>query len=81
MSTTPPALAVKRASPPLAVFLNSVIPPLFVTMLALPAVLAFSNERCAWSPMIKVGALAEWLTMPVPVIAIDVKSVGAVTKV
>jgi hypothetical protein len=33
------------------------------------------------STITKVGALEELLTMPVPVIAIDVKSVGAVTKV
>jgi hypothetical protein len=46
----------------------------------LPAVLALRKKRFAALPTIKVGALEEALTMPSPVILIDVKRGAAVVK-
>jgi hypothetical protein len=49
-------------------------------MVALPAVLALRKVRFAWLLMIKVGALDELLTMPGPVILIDVEKPFSVVK-
>jgi hypothetical protein len=49
MSNTPPALAMKRAFPPVALLVNPVIPPALVIMVELPAVLALRKKgspRC-----------------------------------
>src|SRR6202007_2563654 len=73
MSNAPPALVMKRAFAPVALSSNPVIPPALVMMVALPAVLALRKNRFAALPTIKVGALEESLTMPAPVILIDVK--------
>src|SRR6516165_9183855 len=64
MSNAPPAVVMKRALPPVA----------------LSAVLALRKKMFAWLPMIKVGALEEPLTMPVPVILIDVVMPSDVMK-
>jgi hypothetical protein len=80
MSNTPPALAMKRAFPPVALSANPVIPPALVIIVALPAVLALRKKRFAWLPTIKVGALEELLTMPAPVMLIDVKRPSDVAK-
>jgi hypothetical protein len=85
MSNTPTELpmapAMKRAFPPVALSAKMVIPPGFVIMVALPAVLALRKERFAWSPTIKVGALEELLTMPAPVMLIEVKTDGIVARI
>jgi hypothetical protein len=49
------APAMKRAFPPVALSAKMVIPPGFVIMVVLPAVLALRKERFAWLPTIKVG--------------------------
>src|SRR6516165_8177712 len=84
MSNTPTELpmapAMKRAFPPVALSAKMVIPPGFVIMVALPAVLALRKERFTWLPTIKVGALEELSTMPAPVTLIDVKRGSDVAK-
>src|SRR5258708_1244800 len=80
MSNAPPAVVMKRASPPGALSTNAVRPPAVVIMMALPAVLALRKKMFAWLPMIKVGALEEPLTMPAPVILIDVVRPSDVMK-
>jgi hypothetical protein len=80
MSNAPPALVMKPAFPPLALSTNPVSPPALVIMVALPAVLSLRKKMFAWLPMIKVGALEELLTMPVPVILIDVEKPFSVVK-
>jgi hypothetical protein len=71
---------MKRAFPPVALSANPVIAPALVIMVALPAVLALRKKRFAWLPTIKVGALEELLTMPAPVMLIDVKRGSDVVK-
>jgi hypothetical protein len=51
-----------------------------VIMMALPAVLALRKKMFAWLLTIKVGALEESLTMPVPMMLIDVERAGGVLK-
>jgi len=80
MSNAPPAVVMKRALPPVALSTNAVRPPAVVIMMALPAVLALRKKMFAWLPMIKVGALEEPLTMPAPVILIDVVRPSDVMK-
>jgi len=46
MSNAPPALVMKRASPPVALSTNPVRPPALVIMMALPAVLAL-RKKCS----------------------------------
>jgi len=72
---------MKRALPPVALSTNAVSPPAVVIMVALPALLALRKKMFAWLPMIKVGALDELLTMPVPVILIDVERGEDVEKI
>src|SRR5215831_6313777 len=84
MSNTPTvldlALAMRRAFPPVALSAKMVMPPASVIIVALPAVLALRKERFAWLPTKKVGALEELLTMPAPVMLIDVKMPVEVAK-
>src|SRR6516225_5751820 len=80
MSNAPPAVVMKRALPPVALSTNAVRPPLVVIMMASPAVLPLGKKMFAWLLTIKVGALEELSTMPVPVILIDVKKAGDVLK-
>ena len=80
ISNAPPAVVMKRALPPVALSTNAVSPPAVVIMVALPALLALRKKMFAWLPMIKVGALDELLTMPVPVILIDVEKPFSVVK-
>src|SRR6516225_3941585 len=80
MSNAPLAVLMKRALPPVALSTNAVRPPSVVIMVALPALLALRKKMFAWLPMIKVGALDELLTMPVPVILIDVEKLFSVVK-
>src|ERR1700730_10275474 len=70
----------RRALPPVALSTNAVRPPALVIMMALPALLPLRKKMFAWLPMIKVGALDELLTMPVPVILIDVEKPFSVVK-
>src|SRR5215831_12183683 len=84
-STTPPALVMNCALPPVLLSLNCVSAPSFVVMVALAAVLLLLNEstppllltmtalpaELAWlkfrlSLLMKLGANAELLTIPVP---------------
>ena len=73
MSNAPPARVMKRAFPPVALSTNAVSPPALVIMVALPALLVPRKKMFAWLPTIKVGALEELLTMPAPVMLIDVE--------
>jgi hypothetical protein len=50
-------------------------------MVALPALLVPRKKMFAWLPTIKVGALEELLTMPAPVMLIDVVRGEDVAKV
>src|SRR5215470_17963672 len=81
MSNAPPARVMKRAFPPLALSTNPVSPPALVIMVALPAVLPLRKKTLPWLPTIKVGALEELLTMPAPVMLIDVKRGADVAKI
>ena len=81
MSNAPPARVMKRAFPPLALSTNPVSPPALVIMVALPAVLPLRKKTLPWLPTIKVGALEELLTMPAPVMLIDVERDGDVAKI
>src|SRR6516164_8128190 len=56
-------------------------PPAWVMMVALPALLVPRKKMFAWLPTIKVGALEELLTMPAPVMLIDVVRGEDVAKV
>ena len=80
MSNAPPAVVMKRALPPVALSTTAVRPPLVVIMVALPALLALRKKIFAWLPMVKVGALEELLTMPAPVMLIDVEKPFSVVK-
>ena len=80
MSNTPPALAMKRAFPPVALSVKPVIPPELVIMLALAAVLEFDKKQVRLIADDKSRCVGESLTMPAPVILIDVKSGTAVMK-
>jgi hypothetical protein len=71
---------MKRALPPVALSANPVRPPALVIMMASPAVLALRKKMFAWLLTIKVGALEELLTMPAPVILIDVEKPFSVVK-
>src|SRR6516225_4567026 len=81
MSNAPPARVMKRAFPPLALATNPVSRPALGIMGALPAVLALRKKTLPWLPTIKVGALEELLTMPAPVMLIDVKRGADVAKI
>ena len=70
-STTPPLPTVNCAVPPLLLPRNSVLPPVFVVMMASPAVAAFWNSRVPLPlpPTVNIGAFAgvpELSSMPTP---------------
>src|SRR5215472_11606249 len=73
----PPAVVMNCALPALLLLLNESTPPLLLTMTALPAELALLKFRL--SLLMKLGANAESLTMPVP-LTLNVIPVPLVTK-
>src|SRR5262245_19550756 len=62
--TVPPLLLMMAALPAVLLLLNESTPPLLLTMTALPAELALLKFRL--SLLMKLGANAELLTIPVP---------------
>jgi hypothetical protein len=78
MSNAPPALVMKRAFPPVALSTNAVETVGDYGGVAGGARIA--KKMFAWLPTIKVGALEELLTMPAPVILIDVEMPSVVVK-
>src|SRR6516225_10504300 len=60
----PPTVVMNCALPPVLLLLNEIMPPLLMVMAAFPAELALLKFRL--SLLMKLGANAELLTIPVP---------------